>query len=488
LTAAQRYTAALELTTDTTVAAANVRAWLHVRLAIMRCYVNPQQSLIDLDEATREHAHRADPLLAVAILLVRSIIRCLIGDFRGGLEEMGKAVTALNALSDVEKVQLRDIPELTRMADSIRGYFAYWLSVAGRYAEAEEMATAARTSYLIEDATGSRSTAYCALLHVNAALGKPEEARQAFIAARDMFSAMSFYSMMYINYGDYLNMVMLPYATDDRVGRRQIADAAERAYTQATGAVGKDSSSLGHFKLLFLEGKWEELQRMPLDNHPTTDAQFPLATVIMGLLAHIQGAQAAAWERIRAILPLGSATAPGGVNVFAALEAQRLAIALALDASDLPTAHEWLEMHERWLTWSGGVLGGSEGHSLRSEYHCAAGNTEKAYEHAHSALDLATNPRQPLALLIAHRHLGTLDTKAGRYAEAMQHFEQALTLAAACATPYERARTLLAMVECYFATERSDMAHSALDEARVISMRLGATSMVEHIDMLSTRV
>src|SRR5207245_825563 len=110
----------------------------------------------------------------------------------------------------------------------------------------------------------------------------------------------------------------------------------------------------------------------------------------------------------------------------------------------LPTAKEWLEAHDCWQAWSGAVLGRTEGHLGWAAYHRAAGNTAAAAHSAHAALATATTPRQPLALLAAHRLLGELDTEMGRYDDAARHLDAALGLADACAASYERALTLLA--------------------------------------------
>ncbi|HEY8597032.1 MAG TPA: LuxR C-terminal-related transcriptional regulator, partial [Thermomicrobiales bacterium] len=64
--------------------------------------------------------------------------------------------------------------------------------------------------------------------------------------------------------------------------------------------------------------------------------------------------------------------------------------------------------------------------------------------HAAAALRHATSPRQPLALLAAHRLGGELAAAAGDLAAAGAHLDAALALADACRAPYERALTLLA--------------------------------------------
>ena len=142
-------------------------------------------------------------------------------------------------------------------------------------------------------------------------------------------------------------------------------------------------------------------------------------------------------------MPLGVSTEPGGNRFFSALATQRLAANLSLDAEDLPGARTWLEAHDRWLDWSGAVLWRSEGRLLWTRYFREQGDERTARQHAEAALELATEPRQPLALLAAHRSLGELATDSGRFPEATEHIEKSLALAQACEAPYERALALI---------------------------------------------
>src|SRR4051794_31658054 len=91
------------------------------------------------------------------------------------------------------------------------------------------------------------------------------------------------------------------------------------------------------------------------------------------------------------------------------------------------------------------ALGQSEGEALWARYHRAAGDTDRAGAHARQALAHAARPRQPLALLAALRLVGELEADAGRYEDAEAHLNESLALAEACAAPYERALTHLAM-------------------------------------------
>jgi DNA-binding CsgD family transcriptional regulator len=100
----------------------------------------------------------------------------------------------------------------------------------------------------------------------------------------------------------------------------------------------------------------------------------------------------------------------------------------------------------------------------------------------------ASDPRQPLALLAAHRLLGELDTVAGRYDEAVKHLAASLTLADACHAPYDRALTLLGLAELRVATDEVDTARTLLDEVRAICTPLAAKPALIRADTLAERL
>ena len=134
------------------------------------------------------------------------------------------------------------------------------------------------------------------------------------------------------------------------------------------------------------------------------------------------------------------------------------------------------------------MLGQAEGQLGWAAYHRAAGDLAMARQHAERALAQASEPRQPLALLAAHRLLGELDTEAGRHAEAAAHLDQALALADACAAPYERALTLLALAELRAATGDTAAACALLDEARAICTPLDAKPALARADAIARRL
>jgi DNA-binding CsgD family transcriptional regulator len=166
----------------------------------------------------------------------------------------------------------------------------------------------------------------------------------------------------------------------------------------------------------------------------------------------------------------------------------RIAAALALDQHDLMTAQAWLEAHDRWQAWSGVALWRAEGELLWARYERLLDHFPQASQRAERALAYASAPRQPLALLAAHRLLGELDTEAGHHAAAREHLDASLALAAACHAPWERALTLLALAEYHAATARARDARAALDEVRAICMPLGAQPSLNRADALAARL
>jgi DNA-binding CsgD family transcriptional regulator len=136
-----------------------------------------------------------------------------------------------------------------------------------------------------------------------------------------------------------------------------------------------------------------------------------------------------------------------------------------------------------WTSWT-------RRSGARKKRHCAAGDAARAREHAARALAHATAPRQPLALLAAHRTLGILDTDAGDLAVAEEQFAAAFALADACRAPYELALTLLARAELAVAQGEGDRATAAivLDEVRAICTPMEARLALAHAERIAAKL
>lgn len=276
-------------------------------------------------------------------------------------------------------------------------------------------------------AYGGMGTAY-------SMLGEPEVARRAFDACRDVIRTTTLFLDM--EYGELIRLTHyhLIYQTEDVAERHRLVAEIARVWALGSGALpGEYFPALGGLQVLFIDGMWDDLRELIAAGPLIVPNQFYHRPVV-GNLAHASGDTAEAWALVENALPYGPATEPGATILITSLAFQRLA-ALALDASDHATARAWLEAHDRWIDWSGTVPGRAEGHVLRASYYRAIGDFAQASVHADQALADASQPRQPLALLAAHRMRGVLATDAGAYREADDHFAAALALADACLAP-----------------------------------------------------
>jgi DNA-binding CsgD family transcriptional regulator len=282
---------------------------------------------------------------------------------------------------------------------------------------------------------------------------------------------------------DTLRLVALRYYPDNRAGRQQLAVAATAAWERAAEVSTYYPPRFAHTPLFLVEGGWDEARALASTVYRRDDyAAKEHASAILAPLALAQGDGALLARLLAERLLGGPETEPG--KIYYNLVLLQVAAAWAMTNGDPTTARAWLEAHDRWLAWSGAVLGRAEGQVLWGQYYRAMGEADRAVRHAREAQAQATQPRQPLALLAAHRLLGELDTTAGRYADAAAHLTTALAWADRCAAPYERALTLLAMAALHAATNQETDARTLLNEVRAICVLLDATPTLARVDAL----
>ncbi|MDQ6833639.1 MAG: helix-turn-helix transcriptional regulator, partial [Chloroflexota bacterium] len=326
-----------------------------------------------------------------------------------------------------------------------------------------------------------------ALSTVANTLGRPDAAKRIDEEARHVLRAGEDWYAAAFDALRFLDSTVLPYHADDLAFREAMASTAEEGWAraQALHLVAPFPVRAVRFPLDFIAGDWDAAQTYaPMLVEPLRGALAHMPTVTLGTIARLQGRREEAWRFVRARLPEGAQTEPGTTTFSESMLFLRLGGLLALDAGDLEGAREWAEASDRWLAWSGAVLGQSEGQMLWAHFHRQAGNREQAYEHAERALAHATEPRQPLALIAAHRLVGELDTDARRFPNADTHLAASLALADACEAPYERALTLLAMAALRAARGEADAVRTLLGEVRAICIPLGAMPTLARVDAL----
>jgi len=488
VTAAGRYEAALTLM-DRYGGDPRERALVLIALAQMRRYTDPRQGAADLEAAAQLATALGDRALAVSSRFDQGHLLCLAGDLHRGIAAMESALATVGALSPAEHTRLPTlaVPEAAIGKEYHRSMLVFWLASVGRFADAEALAKP-----LIAPTPSLSARGLVGLAWLSAALGKPTAARRAFAEARAGYRAVHQDFDVGVTDVLELQLVALPYGADRPAESRHLANEGEQAWARIRGVQGHNLPRTVPLALLVVEGQWAEARTVAEAMRATTAPHLGPARYvvhgILGQLARLQGDGALAWTLVREALPAGPATDPGDVWFLQTLVVHRLAATLALDATDLPTARAWLECHDRWLAWSGAVLGRAGSQLGWAEYHRAAGDDALAEAHAKQAHAHASAPRQPLALLAAHRLLGELATGAGRLVEARAHLEAALTLAAACAAPYERALTMLSLAAWHGAQGARAAARALVDEARTICAPLGAAPALAQSDHLAARL
>jgi len=490
LTAAERYETALRLTDAGGIDAVE-KGWLALRLAALQRFRKPHEALAHVREADRVAQEANDPGLTARVPLVRGLLRVYANGIRDGLEDVMAGVELIEKLPSPRGVR----HGAARSIDAVvnQGMLAAMLSWAGRLPEART-----RGEAILEHLSGHRDDASLAgawwgMALVHAMQGRPDQARRAYDATRRAYENLDEHRLLAFVLRDELTYVMLPYMTGRVAERQQVANAAERTVLRgnAAGAIDEPAEYARYpaLPLTMLEGRWKEARQVisVLGEYDGHAILRHILSSILGPLARYQGERDLAWRLVHKTWPGGPSTEPGDGDVYYTLPLQLLAAELSIDEGDLPAAREWLEAHDRWLSWSGAVLGLSEGEALWARYEVASGNAQEACRRAEQGLAYASDPRQPLAMLAAHRLLGELDTAVGNHEAADQHLQAALDLANACAAPYERALTLLALAELRLVDGNDTDVSILLDEARCICSELGATPAIERAEALAER-
>lgn len=486
LAAAARFEAALVLLKRDETDAGTL-GWLLFRIAVLRRFSDPHRGIVYLEEAERLAGAVADHALAAYALFHRGLLHCLDGAFQRGLSELTAGVAALDALPATDHARLAVLERIGDPLDAEngRGELALWLSETGHYVEGRALGERLLVGPLDRATAGSRGDAAYGLGFSYAALGQPEDARRALGQAREAFSLIDHRAMILSTLFFEWLLVVLPYRADRPLERQRLVVAITQEHERL--ALDADWIPTRNYvaPLFLLEGRWAEVRELLLAPDPGWNRL--LFASLLGPLARNQGDPDLAWRQVYACFPAGPDTKPGDVACYT-IELQRVAAALALDVGDLVSAREWLEAHDRWLAWSGSVLGLADRDLGWAAYQRALGDEATTHMHARSALAHATSPRQPLALLAAHRLLGELATAEGRLTEAETQLEAALALAEACGAAHERALTLLTLADLRRAEGDLPTAQTLIDAARAICGPLGAAPALAQATHLAARL
>ncbi|HEU5422852.1 MAG TPA: AAA family ATPase, partial [Nitrolancea sp.] len=378
VTAVERFEVARALLERQRVDAAEY-GWLLLRIAAIRRYERPSRAMEILDAAAAYAESARDPVLFAYFLLHRGQLRCLEGQVELGLADLEAGVAAVRGLAPDQRARLGALPPNVLWAvdgDGL-GTLVFHLARSGRYHAARALGEQFASEHAQHGASiaplSDRGDVSCGLAIAYAALGRPDDAREAFRHARAAYSRLGHHLLVADALEFELNMVHLPYESDDLHWRSRLLLAGEQALDRSLGASFYDSLRDFDLSVRILEGDWACARAFVQANPSRLLHQFALASV-----GYAQGDTELAIAVVRAAFPDGAATAPGNKRFFYALPMLRLAAEIAFDTGDLPNAQTWLDAHDRWLDWSGAVLGRAEGAVLWARYHHVNGDHEGA--------------------------------------------------------------------------------------------------------------
>jgi DNA-binding CsgD family transcriptional regulator len=449
------------------------------------------QARVWAEEAVQLAAIAEDPSLEARAQGLLGMLGLYRGEYRIAVEALAAAADKIENSPSGTGSGRREL-QIDRFVN--RGSLISGLAYGGRFTEAvaqgETWLARIAGSAVMAEQFGAIADLHNGLALAHAHLGEPELARRSYAAAVVANRACGNHVAALGNLNLELFCVLLPFQADDLAERDRVVAAAELMAEWVIERGGHENPNLPLYPripLLVLEGHFR-LARQILEQAETSDLAMTarVRPLYLGTVARAQGDPATAWRCVHEPRLVRPETEPGeGLGGFQQLPFQRLAAGLALDGGDLPTARRWLDLYRRWLDFMDATLGRAELEILEAEWHRAAGNLAPARNHAMRALACASSPRQPLALLAAHRTIGILCAESGDREAAGSHFTEAIALAGACRAPYERVLTQIAYAELLMMSSEYRRAGALLDEARAICLPMDAEPALAQIERLT---
>jgi DNA-binding CsgD family transcriptional regulator len=496
------------------------RTWcrLACRIGYLKRFSDPPGAIAVIEVAERAAARIGDAVIAAELACARGGLLCYSDRFRAGCADIERGLAALEA-TPFEAAQMSaaiqawfdiflpatssiDATEDERAIERIlaaglhfRQSTYRWHPAAAGYLGSAVDADEQFVALIDEPGARGRMPAGAAFTYhglgvVHAAMGRPDAAHRAWTRARELFAEYDHHALMAFALLGEMRDVALTYGAAEPATRRRLAGEAEATLGRAGGALRAGvSPRLAWLSCLALDGRWDEALGILDDLPPPGNAHLRREmTGTRAILARHRGEPEVVWAQIRPLFPDGPATEPGDIIHQEGLSLQRLAADLCLDAGDLQSARAWLAAHDRWLAWSGSVLGRADGRVAWARWHGAAGDAARARAVAGESLALAAAPAQPLVSLAAHRLLGEIETASNNHTEAEAHLTIACDLALACEAPFERALALLALAELRLNTGMADETATLLAAVRRICTSLGAVPTLARADVLAAHL
>ncbi|RIK47344.1 MAG: hypothetical protein DCC58_00075 [Chloroflexi bacterium] len=459
---------------------------------------DPPDAVRRMEEALRLARSLGLPRLVGLTTADLGLVHCIVGRIADGIDELTEGVRLLDeagvwtdpsGLAIPEPAAAFAMPSLLPDLRSRAAPLVTWLAVAGRLQEAVEVGQA----FVARIPDHSRQVryqdfyvAYIGLGNALMMLGRPEEARAALDAARaghvDVAQMPWTYFLTEIA---YVSIYRLDHANERNALNQLLQEIWERS-TGATARLARGQSPAGSVRLQFLLGNWDVVD----DWARSTGVRVgPGVGRLSGLrltaaIRFHRGAFEQAWETIEEAQRTFDLQRFGNNWLVTVTGIQEIAAELALEQGDLVRAAHWIDLHWSWIEQSGTVIRRAEHAMLLARHAELRGDMAEARRQAAVALERAANPRQPLAVLRAQRLAARYAAGSGQLEEAVARLAVALDLSVACAVPFERALTQVALAECALRKRDMQQFHERVTDARSVAVHLRAEPLLAQIAAL----
>ena len=456
--------------------------WLIYRVGRLLRHRNTREALEHHERAEQLGTQAGDDYLTAMARYQRGFMYAFMEEFRQGIPLMLEAAPSVG-----KRRANRDMPAIAHgpisvIASRAPSHIQTLMSV-GKFSDAIPLLN----TYVVRE--GNHPDLSHQLGQFHALRGDPAAASRWFSHSSEIYDARGYLAVAAISRGTSISQLLFPYYADvpERI-RSRAAEARELWKKAHEGGRPSDRPPRHLWTVDFYLGDWDRAKRharMTVEDTTyrigRTDAMWCLAAIFRH-----QGNLQEVVQHSHSIFSDGAHTEPGYNAIWSSLRLMREIAATQFDNRDPEKARAWLEAHDHWMDWSGAVLGLAEGHLLWTRLYLAGGDQAQARERAGQALACANEPRQPLALIAAHRFLGELDTVEGEFGKAETHLATALQLAERCQAPYEVALVQLALAELALATRDIPRISDLLARARATLTHLEARPALERAERIQT--
>jgi tetratricopeptide (TPR) repeat protein len=505
--AIQRYEQAVALIADDE-SRAQERGWLLYRIGVLLRGSNPRRGIAYMDGARELGRVAADRTLEAYATFIDGQLHMHAGEPAAGMRkmrvgaELAEQLTAADLersgllltspYAEVERVEPSWLPDYMEI-NPVRGTVLQFLGLVGRprdaIAQGEAFVALADGRTLPPPSVHAVSDALHGLMLASSALGNVDAGRRSFERAIDGYRSIGHFLLMSWTVQAHFFTLHWHYNADDPLERAYLQRIETEAEQGVGGATGEEAvQPFAQFIDDLFADRWDEIVRRWTHEQQSLMIRQAVVLLPIGQIARQRGDREQAWAAIAGYVPpdpddehrIGSAWFDAGC--------MRFAVTLHLDDRDLAGAESWLQAYDLWLERSGAVLGRAEGSLYWARYHQIAGDPAQARQHAEGAIAHAADPRQPLALVAAHRSLGQLLTEAGEHTDAASHLRESLAIAEAIGIRSEFAWTQLALAELHAARGEAEAARALLAEVRAVFEPLGAVPTLERAEALEARL